>query len=41
MVMDAFAATAKLPSWDPAKRHRIEHCSLLHDEHIAAMAALG
>ncbi|MCB1263616.1 MAG: amidohydrolase family protein [Mycobacterium sp.] len=41
MVMDAFAATAKLPSWDPAKRHRIEHCSLLHDEHIAAMATLG
>ena len=41
LVMDAFAATAKLPSWDPAKRHRIEHCSLLHDEHIAAMAALG
>ena len=41
MVMAAFAATAKLPSWDPAKRHRIEHCSLLHDEHIAAMASLG
>ena len=41
MVMTAFAATAKLPAWDPGKRHRIEHCSLLHDEHIAAMAALG
>ena len=41
MVMAAFAATAKRPSWDPAKRHRIEHCSLLHDEHIAAMASLG
>ncbi len=41
MVMAAFAATAKLPSWDPAKRHRTEHSSLLHDEHIAAMAELG
>ncbi len=41
MVMAAFAATAKLPSWDPAKRHRTEHSSLLHDEHIAAMASLG
>ena len=41
MVMAAFAATAKLPDWDPAKRHRIEHASLLHDEHIAAMASLG
>ncbi len=30
-----------LPSWDPSKRHRIEHSSLLHDEHIAAMASLG
>jgi len=41
MVMAAFAATAKLPAWDPGKRHRIEHSSLLHDEHIAAMADLG
>lgn len=41
MVMDTFAATAKLPGWDPSKRHRIEHSSLLHDEHIAAMATLG
>ena len=41
MVMAAFASTAKLPDWDPAKRHRIEHASLLHDEHIAAMASLG
>ena len=41
MVMTAFAATATLPSWDPAKRHRTEHSSLLHDEHIAAMASLG
>ena len=41
MVMAAFAATAKVPAWDAGKRHRIEHCSLLHDEHIAAMAALG
>ncbi len=41
MVMTAFAATAKLPSWDPGKRHRTEHSSLLHDEHIAAMASLG
>ncbi len=41
MVMTAFAATAKLPGWDPARRHRIEHCSLLHDEHITAMAGLG
>ena len=41
MVMAAFATTAALPSWDPAKRHRTEHSSLLHDEHIAAMASLG
>ena len=41
MVMDAFAEAAKLPSWDAAKRHRTEHSSLLHDEHIAAMASLG
>ena len=41
MVMAAFAATAKLPAWDAAKRHRTEHSSLLHDEHIAAMASLG
>lgn len=41
LVMDAFAATAALPGWDPAKRHRVEHSSLLHDEHIAAMARLG
>lgn len=41
MVMDAFAAAAKLPGWDRAKRHRVEHSSLLHDGHIAAMAQLG
>lgn len=41
MVMTAFGATATLPGWDAGKRHRIEHCSLLHDEHITAMAALG
>ena len=41
MVTAAFASSAALPSWDPAKRHRIEHCSLLHDEHIASMASLG
>ncbi len=41
MVLAAFEATAKLPAWDPAKRHRTEHSSLLHDEHIAAMAELG
>jgi predicted amidohydrolase YtcJ len=41
MVVAAFTATAGLPAWDPGKRHRIEHCSLLHDEHIAAMAGLG
>ena len=41
MVTAAFASAAALPSWDPAKRHRIEHCSLLHDEHIASMASLG
>ena len=41
MVTAAFAEAAKLPSWDAAKRHRIEHCSLLHDEHIATLAALG
>ena len=41
MVMAAFDSAAKLPGWDPAKRHRTEHSSLLHDEHIAAMARLG
>jgi len=41
MVMAAFASAAELPGWDPAKRHRTEHSSLLHDEHIAAMARLG
>ena len=41
MVTAAFASAAELPAWDPAKRHRIEHCSLLHDEHIATMARLG
>ena len=41
MVMAAFAETATLPSWDRSKRHRCEHSSLLHDEHIAAMASLG
>jgi predicted amidohydrolase YtcJ len=41
MVTAAFAQTAKLPAWDAGKRHRIEHCSLLHDEHIATMAILG
>ena len=41
MVMAAFAKTAKQKSWDRAQRHRVEHSSLLHDEHIAAMAALG
>ena len=41
MVMAALAVTSKLPAWDAGKRHRIEHSSLLHDEHIAAMAALG
>ena len=41
MVLECFAAVARTPDWDPAKRHRIEHSSLLHDEHIAAMAALG
>ncbi|MBU3706743.1 MAG: amidohydrolase [Mycobacterium sp.] len=41
MVMAAFAAAAATPSWDAGKRHRTEHSSLLHDEHIAAMASLG
>ena len=41
MVTAAFTQTAKLPAWDAGKRHRIEHCSLLHDEHIATMATLG
>ena len=40
-VLTAFASAAGRPSWDAARRHRIEHCSLLHDEHIAAMARLG
>jgi predicted amidohydrolase YtcJ len=39
--MSAFASAAALPEWDPAKRHRTEHSSLLRDEHIAAMAKLG
>lgn len=41
MVLAAFRAAAGQPGWDPAKRHRIEHCSLLHDEHIATMSELG
>lgn len=41
MVIAAFTAAATLPSWDRSKRHRTEHSSLLHDEHIAAMASLG
>jgi len=41
LVLDAFSAVAGRPGWDAAKRHRIEHCSLLHDEHIATMARLG
>ena len=41
MVMAAFASAATLPAWDPAKRHRTEHSSLLRDEHIDAMARLG
>lgn len=41
MVMAAFEQTATSPAWDPGSRHRIEHSSLLHDEHIAAMATLG
>lgn len=41
MVMAAFAAAATMPSWDATKRHRTEHSSLLHDEHLAAMAHLG
>ncbi len=41
MVLAAFAETAKNPAWDGSKRHRTEHSSLLHDEHIAAMATLG
>ena len=41
MVMAAFTAASTLPSWDPSKRHRTEHSSLLHDEHLATMAKLG
>ncbi|MFM9033696.1 MAG: amidohydrolase [Mycobacterium sp.] len=41
MVTAAFSSVATLPSWNAANRHRIEHCSLLHDEHIATMASLG
>lgn len=41
MVMAAFVAASALPAWNPAKRHRTEHSSLLHDEHITAMAELG
>ena len=41
MVLAAFAETAKTPAWDGSKRHRTEHSSVLHDEQIAAMAALG
>jgi predicted amidohydrolase YtcJ len=41
MVTAAFVSAAGLPAWDAGKRHRIEHCSLLHDEHIATMARLG
>ena len=41
MVMGGFDSVARSPGWDASKRHRIEHCSLLHDEHIATMARLG
>ena len=40
-VLSAFGTVSKLPVWDASLRHRIEHCSLLHDEHITQMAALG
>lgn len=40
-VMAAFGSVAALPSWEVSARHRVEHSSLLHDEHIAAMAKLG
>ncbi len=40
-ILEALAQVSKLPVWDASLRHRIEHCSVLHDEQIAQMAALG
>lgn len=35
------ALAAAVDAGGPDRRHRIEHCSLLHDEHIARIAELG
>jgi predicted amidohydrolase YtcJ len=40
-ILEALEQVSKLPVWDASLRHRIEHCSILHDEQIAQMAALG
>lgn len=38
---DVLVAMAAAVEVAPTGRHRIEHCSLLHDEHIARIADLG
>lgn len=38
---DVLVALAEAAAVAPGGRHRIEHCSLLHDEHIDRIAALG
>lgn len=40
-VLDAYQRAADLGLDPGAKRCRIEHCSILHDEHIERMAQLG
>ena len=39
--LDAYERADRLGLAPGAKRSRIEHCSILHDEHIERMAALG
>jgi len=39
--LDAYERAHKLGLDPGARRSRIEHCSILHDEHIERMAALG
>ncbi|MBL8777494.1 MAG: amidohydrolase [Acidimicrobiales bacterium] len=39
--LDAFAAVDGGPAAAAHRRHRIEHCSILHDEQVERLAALG
>jgi predicted amidohydrolase YtcJ len=40
-VLDAFGALGDGASGAAQRRHRIEHCSILHDEQVERLAALG